>query len=73
MEFNVGMRININDECVGEITQVTDTQIHIRSDCFSGWANKSEILESLFTDSPNESLSHHTQLLVKSERDTRSP
>jgi len=43
MHFKLGMALNINDECVGEFTQMTDDRIFIESECFRGWATKAEI------------------------------
>lgn len=43
MPLTIGMYLNINDECVGRITEETADQIYIESDCFTGWAKKSEI------------------------------
>lgn len=51
--FHVGMALNINDECVGTITKMTDAQIYIKSDCFTGWANKSEIAEAIASEPRN--------------------
>ena len=46
LDLSVGALLNINDECVGEITEETETHIYIESDCFTGWATKREIREA---------------------------
>lgn len=47
MDFQVGMFLNINDECIGEVTQVTEDRIFIESEAFRGWATKAEIAEAM--------------------------
>jgi hypothetical protein len=43
IEFYKGMSVNIDEECHGVVTEVTDDRIYIESDCFRGWATKLEI------------------------------
>ena len=47
MRFELGMKLNINDECVGTITEMTEDRIYIDSECFRGWATKAEIEEAI--------------------------
>jgi hypothetical protein len=47
IEFHVGMALDINEECLGTITQVTDDRICIESEAFTGWATKAEISEAI--------------------------
>lgn len=54
MEFRIGMKLNINDESIGVISDIKDDQIFVESDEFWGWVNKNEMEESIITDSPTE-------------------
>ncbi len=47
MEFYVGMCLDLNEEEHGEIVEVTDDSIRIKSDSFNGWAKKSEITAAM--------------------------
>lgn len=50
VDLSVGAKININDECVGMITKETEDRIYIESSCFTGWATKQEIRDSIFSE-----------------------
>jgi hypothetical protein len=43
MRFELGMELNMNDECIGTVTKMTEERIFIESECFRGWATKAEI------------------------------
>lgn len=60
MDFFVGMILNINDECLGTVTQVTDDSIYIDSECLRGWAKKAEI-ESAIKEWATPAQSPHMQ------------
>lgn len=47
IEFYIGMTLDINDECLGTVTQTTEDRIYIESECFRGWATKAEISEAM--------------------------
>ena len=43
MDFSIGMTLDIDGECLGTITEMTEDRIYIDSPCFRGWATKDEI------------------------------
>ena len=47
LTLEVGTRLNLNEECIGVITQATDDMIYIESEEFTGWATKQEIMEAI--------------------------
>lgn len=49
IKFKIGTKININDECIGSVTRITDTHIFIKSDVFTGWATKKEITDAILS------------------------
>lgn len=59
IEFTVGMKLNLNDECVGTVTQATEDRVFIESDEFTGWATKAEISSAI--ESAREGRSQRTQ------------
>ena len=42
-DFFVGMTLDINEECSGVVTEISDDSIFIESSVFRGWARKEEI------------------------------
>jgi hypothetical protein len=46
-QFEIGMRLNINDECLGTIIDMTDDCILIESPICRGWAPKADILATM--------------------------
>jgi len=47
LELGVGSFLNINDECVGQITDMDDVRFFIDAPCFRGWATKAEIYDAI--------------------------
>jgi hypothetical protein len=60
IEFYKGMTLDINEECLGTVTEVADDRIFIDSRCFRGWATKAEISEAM-------------ESLTKAEQSPRAP
>jgi hypothetical protein len=68
MRFELGMKLNINDECVGTITKMTEERIYIKSTSLSGWATKAEIAAAIRSARPVQSRRKRARSLASAEQ-----
>jgi hypothetical protein len=47
IQFYVGMVLDINDECLGTVKELSGDRIYIDSECFRGWATMAEISQAI--------------------------